>query len=1193
MAAAAALGALLAGAVATPAWASPPDAATLVAPADGGTTTTASPTLSVVAGDPDGGSVDVTFEGRPRGATVPGGTGEEPFSLVVVPDTQNYSDGEQARLEAQLRWIRDTRSTLDTAFVVQVGDLVGDWFIPRQWNNVSTAFRILDDAGVPNTVLPGNHDFDNATGDLGPYNAWFPASRYAGASWNTATTRYGGHLGQSQFGPDPIDRGNGDSYALFSAGGRHFLVLNLEWEAPRYALDWADRVLAAHPDRTVIMATHSFITVDGTRLTTPQRPGGTSPAALWQDFVRTHCQIRLVVAGHERNGENGEARRTDLNACGQPVQQILSNYQSRPNGGDGWLRYYTFDPATDTMRATTYSPTLDRFETDASSAFTLPFELSEPQPAPFTAIATRTVAAGATASATWTGLQHETDYEWRAVVDDGTTRTTSATWTLRTPAPQQTALAADAFSRTLSGAWGSADTGGPWTVTGGSAAFSVGGGRGVVALAPSHTREARLQSLSTSDAVVEVQVSSDVASAGGTASASINGRLVGTQSYAARVRFEPGGVLRMYLLRNEAALGMHLGTWSPGQAFTARFSVTGTSPTQLAAKVWPTAGGEPPGWQLTATDSTAGLQQAGMVTLKSSLSASSTVAVQRLLYDDLRVVSSAAPPANQPPTASFTTDVSALRVTTDAAASTDADGTIASYAWSFGDGSTASGRTAAHDYASPGDYIVRLTVADDDGATATTTRTVTATAPPNQPPTATIGAPQVDGRSVSVSGAGSTDADGTVTSYAWDFGDGATATGATATHEYATDGTRTITLVVTDDDGATATATRQVTVTAPVPNQAPTASFTTGGSGMTATVDASGSSDPDGSIVAYAWQLGDGSTASGRTASRTYATPGTYVVTLTVTDDDGARATTTRSVTATAPPNQAPTAVIGAPSISGRTVTVSGAGSSDADGTIASYAWSFGDGGTATGSTATWTYPSDGTRTITLTVTDDDGATAVATRQVTVSAVAVVAADTFGRAVSGGWGTADAGGAWSATGGSAAYSVAGGQGIVTLAPSHTREARLGASGTSTVTTVRVSSDVASVGGTASATVVGRLVGTSTYSARLRFEPNGVIRLYLLRDEVALGGGSYVLPGAYAPGEAIMVRLSVRGTSPTSLGAMIWRASGPEPSTWQLQATDATAALQAAGTVTIKSSVSASSTVATTRLRYDDYRVTTS
>ena len=1101
------LAALVGGAFPAAASAAPPDAAVLVAPADGATTTSASPTLSVVAGDPDGGTLDVTFEGRPAGATVPGGADEEPFSLVVVPDTQNYSDGQQAGLETQLRWVRDTRAALDTAFVVQVGDLVGDWFIPRQWNNVSNAFRILDDAAVPNTVLPGNHDFDNATGDMGPYNAAFPSTRYSSASWNTATTRYGGYLGQSQFGPDPIDRGNADSYALFSAAGRDFLVLNLEWEAPPYALTWADRVLAAHPDRTVIMATHSFITVNGTRLTTPQRPGGTSPAQLWQDFVRTHCSIRLVVAGHERQGTLGEANRTDLNQCGQPVHQILSNYQDRPNGGDGWLRYYTFDPASGTMRATTYSPTLDRFETDGNSAFTLPFELAAPEPAPFVAFASRTVAAGAGVSATWTGLEYETDYEWRVVVDDGTTRTTSATWSLTTPEPPQAVLGADTFGRTASGSWGSADTGGAWTLSGGSAAFSVSSGRGLVALAPSHTREARLQSVSTTEGIVDVEVSSDVASVGGTASASINGRLVGTQSYAARVRFEPAGVLRIYLLRNEVALGMHVATWSPGQAFTAKLSVTGTSPTQLAAKVWPTVVAEPLGWQLTATDSTAGLQQAGIVTLKSSLSASSTVPVQRLLYDDLRVVSPAPPLANQPPTASFMTGGSALRVTTDASASRDPDGTITEYLWAFGDGGTASGRTASHDYVTPGTYTVRLSVTDDSGATASTTRTVTASALPNQPPTAAISAPTINGRTVTVSGSGSSDADGTIASYGWDFGDGTTAVGPTAAHTYATDGTRTIGLTVTDDDGATDT--------------------------------------------------------------------------------------TTRTMTVATPANQPPSAAISAPVISGRTVTVSGTGSTDADGTIASYAWAFGDGGTANGATATYTYPSDGARAITLTVTDDDGATATASRQVTVIGTVVLAADAFGRSVTGGWGSADTGGAWNATGGSAAYSVAGDQGVVTLAPSHTREARIGVSSTGTLTTVRVSSSVASVGGTASTTVVGRLVGTSAYSARLRFEPNGVIRLYLLRDEVALGGGSYLLPGAYVPGEALIVRVSVRGTSPTTLGAMVWRASGPQPTTWQLQATDSTAALQSAGSLTIKSAPRASSTVATTQIRYDDYRVTTS
>ena len=70
--------------------------------------------------------------------------------------------------------------------------------------------------------------------------------------------------------------GNG---RILTAGGVDFLVLNLEWEAPGYALDWADRVLDAHPDRTVIMATHSFLSITGTHRTTPQRPGGTAPAA--------------------------------------------------------------------------------------------------------------------------------------------------------------------------------------------------------------------------------------------------------------------------------------------------------------------------------------------------------------------------------------------------------------------------------------------------------------------------------------------------------------------------------------------------------------------------------------------------------------------------------------------------------------------------------------------------------------------------------------------------------------------------------------------------------------------------------------------------------------------------------------------------------------------------------------------------
>ena len=156
----------------------------------------------------------------------------------------------------------------------------------------------------------------------------------------------------------------------------------------------------------------------------------------------------------------------------------------------------------------------------------------------------------------------------------------------------------------------------------------------------------------------------------------------------------------------------------------------------------------------------------------------------------------------------------------------------------------------------------------------------------------------VTGLGVAVDASGSSDSDGTIASYAWTFGDGATGSGATATHMYATGGSYDVTLTVTDDKGATATKTSSLTVAAP---QAPVAAFTSAVTGLGVALDASGSRDPDGTIASYAWTFGDGAASTGVNATHTYATPGSYDVTLTVTDDSGATATTTESVTVAAP----------------------------------------------------------------------------------------------------------------------------------------------------------------------------------------------------------------------------------------------------------------------------------------------------
>jgi PKD repeat protein len=140
--------------------------------------------------------------------------------------------------------------------------------------------------------------------------------------------------------------------------------------------------------------------------------------------------------------------------------------------------------------------------------------------------------------------------------------------------------------------------------------------------------------------------------------------------------------------------------------------------------------------------------------------------------------------------------------------------TIRSYEWDFGDGTTGSGVTTRHAYATAGIYTAVLTVTDDVGrfATATTTVNVATGNPtadftfsPSTPTTATT---------VNFNAGSSTGANGRqIVSYRWDFGDGATASGATASHRFVNPGTFTVRLDVTDDLGRTSFTTKSVTVT--------------------------------------------------------------------------------------------------------------------------------------------------------------------------------------------------------------------------------------------------------------------------------------------------------------------------------------------------------------------------------------------
>lgn len=817
---------------------------------------------------------------------------DAPFTFVVLPDTQNYvsTSANQATMGVQTQWVADHRDDLGIAFVSQVGDLVGVDTAEVQWQRASQHMAVLDSAGVPNAVLPGNHDMDLTTGEAPLYRQYFPPSRYANASWNGAAASYGGHLGQGVVGPDPVDRQNMDSFALFSAGGMDFLLLSLEMNAPDYALDWGRRVLAAYPDRRAIVATHSYVdTAGGLTTQVARADGGNSGRAIWEELVRPSCSVFLVVSGHFSEGDLGEARRTDTNACGDPVHAVLTDYQDRANGGDGWLRYYTFDPAADEIRATTYSPTLDRYETDADSSFTLPYAM--------------------------TGVPPDPD-----------------------PGP----LAADTFGRTVTGGWGGADTGGAWSVGGGSSRFAVGGGTGQQSPAPGGTVTATLGAVQSTATDVTASVALDRIPSNALY-ATVSGRVVGSGDYGARVKVLATGAVQLHTERSGTVLtgGTLAGvTLTAGERLRVRTQVEGTGPTVVRVRAWEHGQPEPTAWQYTATDATPALQGAGGVRLMTYVSSTTTGGALTARWDDLLATRIGAPPPPPPPV-----------------------------------------------------------------------------------------------------------------------------------------------------------------------NQPPVAAFTVTASGLTATVDASGSSDADGTVVSRTWAFGDGSTGSGVTAARTYAAPGTYAVTLTVTDDDGAVASTTRTVTVSAPPP-----------------------------------------------------------------------------------AGVLAADPFDRTVTGGWGTAPTGGPWTVAGGATRFSVGAGAGVMQVPAGATLTAGLGAvSGTSSDLTATLALPVVP-DGPLYATLSGRVVGGADLGARVKVLTTGAVQLHTERTGTVLTGGT--LPGVVlAPGSRLRVRVQVQGTAPTTIRTRAWLEGSAEPSTWQYVATDATAALQAAGSVRLMSYLSSSATSGPATVRWDDVLVT--
>ncbi len=283
---------------------------------------------------------------------------EQSFTVVLLPDTQNYAEKYPDTYIAQTLWIRKQRREDNIKFAIHLGDIVQNPTQKVEWVNANQAMRILDGV-VPYSVVPGNHDMVVKNRDSTLYNEFFPPNRFAGRPW------YGGNMGET----------NDNNYCFFEAGGLKFMVLSLEFAPRDETLQWAATVTRKHPGHRVIVATHCYMRPNGrdTNCAASYKIAGNSGEQMWQKFIRKQPNIFLVVSGHVL----GVGMQTSTNDAGGQVLEMLTDYQGLPNGGDGWLRSLEFVPRENKIHVKTYSPLLDQHNHEEKQSFSLDYQMTK------------------------------------------------------------------------------------------------------------------------------------------------------------------------------------------------------------------------------------------------------------------------------------------------------------------------------------------------------------------------------------------------------------------------------------------------------------------------------------------------------------------------------------------------------------------------------------------------------------------------------------------------------------------------------------------------------------------------------------------------------------------------------------------------------------------------------------------------
>jgi hypothetical protein len=308
-----------------------------------------------------------------------------PFTLIVVPDTQNYTDFADINTQynlGQMRWIRDNMTNLNIRFVMHLGDHQnpGNPYRARTdniyepdlarpignvsdketvWARADAAIQVLDNNNIPYSLVPGNHDYLDHDTKAEPwlYLKTFGPQRYADeqSTWAPSQRTYAG--------ASPVNPNNGyagmNTYHRFDVGGYSFVNIALKVNPDNNDFTWAQQVINENPGLPTIITTHAFVN-------TKPAASDYQHADIFDKLVKNNPQIVMTFNGH-LTGSNYVA---GMNIAGQTVHQMLVDFQASQLDaqlgadyyrGGGVLRQMLFDPDNDRVNIKDYSVVAQKF----------------------------------------------------------------------------------------------------------------------------------------------------------------------------------------------------------------------------------------------------------------------------------------------------------------------------------------------------------------------------------------------------------------------------------------------------------------------------------------------------------------------------------------------------------------------------------------------------------------------------------------------------------------------------------------------------------------------------------------------------------------------------------------------------------------------------------------------------------------